>query len=318
MLRASGVEIRLTAEDLAAAVAGRATGPVEVIGVELAEGSLALKLKASVEKLPLAVPVELKFTVAKIAGSAVELGVTWSNMGLVPSFVKEAVLAKAFEALPGEYKNGLLVVDVAEVTDSVPVQFDIAGIKLAPDAVRVSLRNVMVFPLEPAALVMEPVEGALVPVPSQTEHDLPDHQDYYKKLRSRVRQFASEKAPRWVQPLLPWVLAVPDFFVLMVRLARDPRVPAMVKVVVGGVIAYFISPVDLIPDVIPVVGEVDDVAVALFALEQMTTRIDPALIQELWPGEGQVLELVAEGVQLFRRVLPGKMVDSIRKLISRT
>jgi hypothetical protein len=67
-----------------------------------------------------------------------------------------------------------------------------------------------------------------------------------------------------------------------------------------------------------VVGEVDDVAVALFALEQLTTRIDPALIQELWPGEGQVLELVTEGVQLFRRVLPGKMVDSIRKLISRT
>jgi uncharacterized membrane protein YkvA (DUF1232 family) len=317
MLRASGVDIRLTAEDLAAALAGRATGRVEVVGVELAPGMMTVRLKAAVDKLPVAVPVDLRFDVRRAEGSVVELGVTWANMGLLPGFVKEAALQKAFEALPGEYKNGLFTIDVTEVTDSVPVQFDLAGVTIASDGVRVSLRNVMAYPLEPIAVLVEPVEGALVPAPSRTEHDLPEHQDYYQKLRARVRQFATEKAPRWLQPLVPWVLAVPDFFVLMVRLAKDPRVPAMVKVMVGVVIAYFISPIDLIPDPIPLVGEVDDVAVALFALEQLTTRLEPAIIEENWPGEGKVLDLVKEGVQLFRRVLPGKMIDSIKRLLAR-
>lgn len=319
MLRASAVEIHLTAADLEAAVAGHATGRVEITGLELGKGWLAVKVRVAAEKLPVAVPVELRFGVRHVEGTRVELGVTWSNMGLVPAFVKEAALQKAFEALPGEYRDGLFVVDVAEVLDNVPVQFQIAGVSIGTDGVRVALRDVMAFPLERVALAVEPVpvESALVPVPSQTEHDLPEHQDYYHKLRAKVKQVVTDKAPRWAQPLVPWVLAVPDFFVLMVRLAKDQRVPAMVKVVVGVVIAYFVSPVDLIPDPIPLVGEVDDMAVALFALEQIATRIDPAVIQDLWPGEGQVLDLVKEGTQLFGRVLPGKMIDSIRRLISR-
>jgi uncharacterized membrane protein YkvA (DUF1232 family) len=174
----------------------------------------------------------------------------------------------------------------------------------------------MAFPLEPTALAVEPCT-ALVPVPSREEAKLPEHQDYYQKLREYVSRYAAEKAPRWMQPLVPWVLAVPDFFVLMVRLAKDQRVPAIVKVIAGVAVAYFIMPVDLIPDPIPLVGEVDDVAVAIFALEQIGSRVPVEVVEELWPGEGKVFDLVKEGVELFSRVLPGKMVDSIRKLITR-
>ncbi|MDF2630706.1 MAG: hypothetical protein K0R39_4537, partial [Symbiobacteriaceae bacterium] len=179
-----------------------------------------------------------------------------------------------------------------------------------------TLQNVMAFPVQPGAVLIEP-DGALVPVPSTEEARIPEHQGYYQKLRERVRSFTVQKAPRWAQPLLPWVLAVPDFFVLMVRLARDERVPTGLKVVVGAVIAYFIMPIDLIPDPLPIVGEIDDVAVALFALEQIAKKVPADVAQELWPGEGKLADLVAAGTDLFRRALPSRMLTSIQKVLNR-
>jgi uncharacterized membrane protein YkvA (DUF1232 family) len=316
VLRASAVEILLTATDLEEALEGSATGKAEVTRVTLSEGVITAALKVSGDKLPMAVPVELRLSVRAVRGTEVELGVAWSNMPLLPNFLKELALQRAFEALPGQYRGGVFVVDVTDVLDQVPVHFRIGGLAIGPDGVRVSLNDVMAFPLDSMALVVEP-GSSLVPVPSQAEAHLPEHQDFYQKLREKVRRFTTEKAPRWAQPLVPWVLAVPDFFVLMVRLTKDPRVPAMVKVITGVVIAYFISPIDLIPDPIPLIGEIDDVAVALFALEQIRHRVPAEVVEELWPGEGQVLDLVKEGVQLFSRVLPGKMIEAIRKLINR-
>jgi uncharacterized membrane protein YkvA (DUF1232 family) len=316
LLRASSVEIFLSSTDLRQVLEEYAAGRVENLQVQLEEGAVIIRHRVVSERLPMAVPVELRLKVREVRGTEVEAGVTWSNMPLLPGFLKELALQKAFESLPGDYANGVLAVDVADVLESLPVSFRIDAVAVNPEGIRVRLTDVIAFPFEPAAVITAEA-GALVPVPSRTEQDLPEHQDYYHKLRERVKRFAAEKAPAWVQPLVPWVLAVPDFFVLMVRLARDERVPPMVKVIAGAVIAYIISPVDLIPDLIPVVGEVDDVAVALFAIQEIAQRVPSELVQEHWPGEGRVLDLAKEGIQLFKRVLPDKMIAAIRRLVTR-
>jgi len=316
LLRASGVEILLSHDDVEETLRGHSAGRAEVEAVELLHGAVGLRLKVTPgERLPVAVPVELRLSVRGMQGMSVELDVAWSNMPLVPGFLKELALQKAFEALPGEYRDGVFFVDMAEVLQDVPVQFELSGVTVTPAGIRVSLRNVMAFPLQPAGMIIDVGETALVPVPSTEEAKLPEHQGYYQKLRERVRQWAAQKAPRWMQPLVPWILVGPDLFVLLVRLARDERVPAAVKVMTGAVIAYFIMPVDLIPDIIPLVGEVDDVAVAIFALEQISRRVPAALIQELWPGEGKVVDLVRAGTALFSRALPSRMLESIRRMV---
>jgi uncharacterized membrane protein YkvA (DUF1232 family) len=54
---------------------------------------------------------------------------------------------------------------------------------------------------------------------------------------------------------------------LATRLLREPRVPAAIKVIPGLAAAYILSPVDFIPDFIPGLGQLDDLAVLVFALE---------------------------------------------------
>ena len=54
---------------------------------------------------------------------------------------------------------------------------------------------------------------------------------------------------------------------LAMRLLRDPRVPTALKVIPGLGAAYVLSPVDFIPDLIPGLGQLDDLAVIVFTLE---------------------------------------------------
>lgn len=316
MLRATTVALTLTVTDVEEALTSYSGGDLHDLRVELENGSILVRLKVSVDPVPMAIPVELRFTLRTAEATLVELGVTWTNMPIVPGFVKERALQKAFEQLPGTYVDGVYRLDLAEVLEHVPVTFSIKGVKIARSAITVELADVIAFPIDPSGLA-EVRPGALVPVPTQEEQAIPEHQGFYRNLRERVRRFAAERAPRWAQPLIPWVLAVPDFFVMVVRLATDPRVPAAAKVIAGATVAYFVSPVDLIPDPIPLIGEVDDLGLALLAVEQIAKSVPASVIQEAWPGEGDVLALVREGIDLITRVLPGKVVASLKRVLQR-
>lgn len=68
---------------------------------------------------------------------------------------------------------------------------------------------------------------------------------------------------------------------LVRRLLRDPRVPRRHRAVLFLLLAYLASPIDLIPDFIPVVGHLDDVLVAALALRYVTRGLDPELRAEL-------------------------------------
>ena len=66
--------------------------------------------------------------------------------------------------------------------------------------------------------------------------------------------------------LATFVQQAPQQVALFSRLLRDSRVPVVAKMTLVGALAYAISPLDLIPDWIPVVGELDDIGVALWAV----------------------------------------------------
>lgn len=316
MLRASAVEITLTESDLHQALTALAPSGADGLKIRLRDGAAVVVHTLSTGLLPVSISVELEITVRSVASTHMEADVVWINMPILPGFVKELALKRAFEPLPGEYKDGRLRLDLMTVLEHVPVSFRLTSISIRPDGVRVGLADLVAFPVEPAGLVV--ASSALVPVPSAEEAELPEHQPYYQKLRAMVAQFTRERAPAWVQPLLPWVLAVPDFFVLMVRLARDERVPTRAKLMAGAAVAYFLSWIDLIPDPIPILGQVDDIALAIFVLEQIRSQVPEHVIEEAWPGEGSVLDLVDEGVRIFHQVLPDRLIRNLKRVLGRS
>lgn len=85
---------------------------------------------------------------------------------------------------------------------------------------------------------------------------------------------------------------LPDCVVLLTRLAQDDRVPRRGKLVLALAAAYVAFPIDVVPDFIPVAGQLDDAVVVALALRIVLRASGPALVEEHWPGPAASLSVV--------------------------
>ena len=82
---------------------------------------------------------------------------------------------------------------------------------------------------------------------------------------------------------------VPDCVVLLRRLLGDDRLPRRGRVAVVLLLAYLAMPFDLVPDFIPVAGQLDDALAVAFVLRLVLRAAGPELIAEHWPGPPESL-----------------------------
>lgn len=85
---------------------------------------------------------------------------------------------------------------------------------------------------------------------------------------------------------------IPDCIVLVTRLAREPRVSRPRKLLLVALVGYLALPFDLVPDFIPVAGQLDDAIIVAHVLRSFVRSSGEQLIRELWPGPEQSLALI--------------------------
>jgi uncharacterized membrane protein YkvA (DUF1232 family) len=85
---------------------------------------------------------------------------------------------------------------------------------------------------------------------------------------------------------------VPDCAVLLARLARDPCVPRRRALLVAGLGIYLSFPLDLVPDFLPVVGQLDDAILVAVVLRLVTRDCGREKLEQHWPGPDASLGLV--------------------------
>lgn len=74
------------------------------------------------------------------------------------------------------------------------------------------------------------------------------------------------------------------------RLRRDPRVPRRAKLAVAFAGLWVLSPIDLIPEFLPIIGPLDDVVVVALAFRYAARQVDREVLFEAWPAEPRILE----------------------------
>lgn len=118
---------------------------------------------------------------------------------------------------------------------------------------------------------------------------------------------AVPESPRSARDTLREIaLFLPNFVILLKRLISDPRVPRKSKLILGGTILYLVSPIDVVPDFVPGLGQLDDVVIALLALHSILNRVDDEVVIEHWPGNENVIRIVRAGLSAAAQLLPGK------------
>jgi uncharacterized membrane protein YkvA (DUF1232 family) len=89
--------------------------------------------------------------------------------------------------------------------------------------------------------------------------------------------------------LMSQIRQLPAYLRLLAGLVTDPRVAVVDKLLVVGAIAYIVMPLDIIPDFIPFLGEVDDLYLLMTALQRLVSNAGRAVLLAHWSGSPAAL-----------------------------
>ena len=111
------------------------------------------------------------------------------------------------------------------------------------------------------------------------------------------------------------IMLIPDFLKLLMRMFRDGRVSAADKALLIGTVVYAISPIDIMPDFIPFLGQIDDIYLIALVVLRMLNRTPDEVIREHWDNGGNlpaIVNKISRAAQYFlprriRHVLLGRV-----------
>ena len=104
-----------------------------------------------------------------------------------------------------------------------------------------------------------------------------------------------------------FLMFLPNMVRLLGRLLKDARVPTAEKALFVGAIVYFVMPVDLIPDIFPFIGQVDDIYVIALTLLRLVNRTDTSVVREHWAGGGDIVALADSIAGIAPMLLPRRV-----------
>ncbi len=126
--------------------------------------------------------------------------------------------------------------------------------------------------------------------------------DFYQKWRKKVRDWAKSEgsSQKWAE----YILLAPDLFHLLVKLMGDSDISRVSKVKIAGTIAYFIMPIDLLPEAfLGPVGLMDDVALAVYVLNEVINKSGAEVVKRHWAGEEDILEVIQKTLKAGNKFL---------------
>ena len=141
---------------------------------------------------------------------------------------------------------------------------------------------------------------------------------FYDKLRERVMDAVEERGGKLGPAAVRGLLVVPDVFILMVRLAMDKEVPGSARAMIGGALAYFILPVDLLPEaVIGAGGYLDDLVLANAVLAHTFSGELEPYARKHWSGKEDLRKVLGDVADAAQGLLGNNMYGRVKKLLDK-
>lgn len=115
---------------------------------------------------------------------------------------------------------------------------------------------------------------------------------FYDRMRESIRRYLDDKG-KVVSTSAEYLLLAPDVFVLMWRLVSDARVSTKDKMMLGTGLAYYLFPLDLMPEAfMGPAGFLDDLVFGVYLLKRVLADTDPSILRDHWSGSDDVLTMI--------------------------
>src|SRR5438445_11925440 len=113
--------------------------------------------------------------------------------------------------------------------------------------------------------------------------------------------------PRAWNDMRALLRALPSIVRTITGLAVDPVLPRAAKIALAAAVLYLVSPVDLVPDFIPVLGYLDDLIIAAIIVDGILNFVDRGVVLKYWPGSPELLERVARSTRVLAGWAPTRL-----------
>ena len=141
------------------------------------------------------------------------------------------------------------------------------------------------------------------------------NENYYLKLRCKIKKWLESRQGskhKWSS----YLLLAPDLFYLLWKLSTDENVPAGEKMKLVAVLAYFISPFDLIPEaILGPAAYVDDIVLAAYVLNSLLTHVDEDLVRKYWLGDEDVLGVIKKILRMADKMVGAGLLRKLKRRI---
>lgn len=235
------------------------------------------------------------------------------NLG-IPSLLRKAAMKFALKSLSNKgisYENGKVLIQYKYLLKDIPfIDFDIEHIYCKGGQINIGLNEMKVslggeLKKEVELLDFNKEE------PEYEEEEIKKINDSYTKGRSVV----NDKLPKKAKKYSDYIFVLPDIAALIVRLLKDKRVSMKTKVIVSTSVAYITVPIDIIPDKIPFVGKIDDIAIGIFALNIIMKDVPFNIILENWQGENDIISVIKTLIEYATEFTGAKNIENLYRVV---
>lgn len=141
---------------------------------------------------------------------------------------------------------------------------------------------------------------------------------FYDRLRERILEAIERRGGKLGPAAVRALLLVPDVFILLVRLSLDKRVPAPARAMIGGALAYFILPVDLLPEAfVGGAGFLDDLVLATAVLAHTFSGELEPYARRHWSGPEDLRQVLTDVASAAEGLLGANLYDRLRRMLAR-
>jgi uncharacterized membrane protein YkvA (DUF1232 family) len=141
---------------------------------------------------------------------------------------------------------------------------------------------------------------------------------FYDRLRERIVRGVASRGGKLGETTVQAVLLVPDVFVLMLRLLLDRETPGETRSLIGGALAYFVLPIDLLPEAfVGVGGFVDDLVLAAIVLSAVLSPELEDRARRYWSGSDELRSTLGDVVRTADSLLGEDVFGRLEGLLQR-
>ena len=235
------------------------------------------------------------------------------NLG-IPNFLRKIIFKYALKSLSDKgitYENGEVYIQYKYILKDIPyIDLSINSIFFTEHKINICLDNIEIslngaLKKEVNLFVKEEVYD------EESEEKRGKTEDIY----TLGRKLVENKIPGKVRKYSDYIFILPDIAALLIRLLKDDRVKLKTKLIISGAAAYVVFPTDLIPDKIPFIGAIDELAIAFFAINRIVEDVPIYIILENWQGENDIILVIRNLIEYVSEFTGAKNIETLYNFI---